>query len=250
MKRKLLFILGSVFTGIFISGQFTSGTVSLGATGMTVKMDTNPTTVTLTLTGPSNSFMGIGGGDLGMADGADGFIYNSSASRDYTFNGVGVTPSADASQDWTVTSNVVAAGTRTVVATRSLNGGAEDTPIPNTAGPLDIFYAKGDNTLTLSYHGAGNRGYATLNMTAALATGEENLAGRIQFYPNPSTGMVYFKNSGKIKNLSIFDSTGRLMKTPELKNDAIDLTRLKAGVYYIETESKDGTKTQEKLIKN
>ncbi len=106
---------------------------------MTVKLDTTPTGVTMTVTGDSNSMLGLGFGSTGMAAGADGFIYNSSANRDYSFSGVPNTPTADTSQDWTETSNTVSGSTRTIVATRSLSGGAGDFAIPNAPGTINIF---------------------------------------------------------------------------------------------------------------
>src|SRR5688500_752583 len=115
MKKVLLTLSMALATSLGAQ-FFSSGTVNLGSTGMTVKLVTSPTEATLTLIGPDNSFMGIGFGSSGMAAGADGFIYNSTANRDYSFNGVGATPSADAAQDWTVTSNTTSGGTRTVIA--------------------------------------------------------------------------------------------------------------------------------------
>ncbi|UFK98599.1 T9SS type A sorting domain-containing protein [Kaistella faecalis] len=253
MKRKLLLILSSFCACILIGAQYSSGAPFLvGTTGVSVKMETKPTMVRLTLSGPSNSFLGLGAGDEGMASGADGFIYNSASARDYTFNGVGVTPSADAVQDWTVTSNTISGSTRTVVATRSLSGGAGDAPIPNAAGTVNVFVARGDGTLTLSYHGAGNRDYATLVMSydAALAADDVNLQGKIMMYPNPSKGTVNFKNSESIKSILVYDSTGRFIVSPKLKNSGIDLNRLSPGTYFLEIEANDGVKSFEKLIKN
>ena len=79
MKSKNLLFGALLATSVSLNAQFTSGVVTLGSTTVTVKADTTPTTVTLTLTGPSSNYMGIGFGNDGMAEGADGFIYNSSA---------------------------------------------------------------------------------------------------------------------------------------------------------------------------
>ena len=147
-KIAILFFFSIAINHAF--AQFSSGTVSLGSSGMTVKLETTSTTVTLTLSGNSNSYLGIGFGTSGMVNGADGFIYNSTSNRDYTFKGVGVTPSADAAQDWKETSNSIASGIRTVVATRTLAGGAGDKAIANAAGAISIFYARGSST-TLAY---------------------------------------------------------------------------------------------------
>ena len=173
MKSKNLLFGALLATSVSLNAQFTSGVVTLGSTTVTVKADTTPTTVTLTLTGPSSNYMGIGFGNDGMAEGADGFIYNSSANRDYTFNGIGETPTADASQDWTTISDTVSGTTRTVITQRTLAGGSGDTAFTNAAGPVSIFFARG-GSLNLVQHSGSNRGYATLNMTANTA-GVENI---------------------------------------------------------------------------
>lgn len=247
---KKLLLISSLALATTVSAQFSSGVVNLTVTGMTVKLDTTPTLVTMTLTGSDTSFMGIGFGNSGMASGADGFIYNSSASRDYSFSGIGVTPTADTSQDWTVTSNTTSGGTRTVVATRSLSGGAGDTAIPNSAGSIGIFYAKGNNTLNLSNHTPSNRGYSTLTMSATLGTNDLLAESKkVVLYPNPAKETVSFKNADRVKSIDIYESTGRKVRSVKLEGDNINVADLKSGSYYFEMTLKDGSLTFEKLIK-
>ncbi len=247
--KKVLLIVGLVSAGA-AEAQFSSGVVNLPAASMTVKLDTTPTTVTLTLTGDSNSMLGLGFGDTGMEDGADGFIYNSSASRDYTFNGQGITPSADAVQNWTITTNNVSGSTRTIVATRSLSGGAGDFAIPNAAGNIDVFYSRRLGQQALGYHGS-DRGYATLTMTAVLGTNEAAIAQskKVLLYPNPAKETVSFKNFDKISSVDIYESSGRKIRSVQLEGNSINVADLRPGSYYFEITLKDGTLTYEKLIK-
>lgn len=250
--KKVLLTLSLALAGI-VGAQFSSGTVSLGATGMTVRLETTPTLATLTITGNSTSYLGIGFGAVGdgMADGADGFIYNATANRDYTFNGVGTAPSPDAGgQDWTETSNTVSGTTRTVIATRSLTGGAGDMAIPNAPGPIPIFFARGGST-TITQHSSTNRGYATLNMAATLGTQEAALAEskKVVLYPNPAKETVSFKNFDKIKSVDIYESSGRKVKSVKMDGESISVSDLKSGSYYFEITLKDGTLSYEKLIK-
>ncbi|KQR93686.1 secretion protein [Chryseobacterium sp. Leaf180] len=245
--KKILLSLSLLIAGI-ASAQFTTGTVNLGSTGMTVKLDTTPSQVTITLTGSDTTYLGIGFGQSGMANGSDGFIYNVASTRDYSFSGIGNTPTADAAQDWTEVSNNVASGIRTIVATRSLTGGAGDFAIPNSASTLNIFFAKGSST-SLTYHG-GNRGYATLTRSASLGTTEtvkEN-AG-IVLYPNPAKESVTFKNVEKVKSVVIYDATGRKINNLVLEGSKINVASLPAGTYYLEVSLKDGSQLTEKLIK-
>jgi hypothetical protein len=248
--KKVLLVFSLVLAG-FAGAQFSSGAVSLGSTGMTVKLDTTPALATITLTGSDASYLGIGFGSSGMASGADGFIYNSSTNRDYTFSGIGNTPTADAVQDWTQTSNTASGGIRTVVATRSLSGGTGDTAIPNAAGNINVFFAKGPSTaLSSGYHGGGNRGYAALNMTASLGTNEIAAESKkIILYPNPAKETVNFKNADRIKSIDIYEAAGRKVKSVKLNGENISISDLKSGSYYFEIMLKDGTLSFEKLIK-
>lgn len=247
MKKTLLAL--SVLMANFALAQFSSGTVNLPATSMTVKLDTTPSGVTITVTGDSNSMLGIGFGTVGMASGSDGFIYNSSANRDYTFVGM-TTPNADAAQDWTQTSNTVSGSTRTVVATRSLSGGAGDFAIANAAGTINIFYSRKSGGTSLGYHDAG-RGYATLTMTAASLSTNEIAANskKVNLYPNPAKATVSFKNFDKIKSVDIYEATGRKVKSVKPESESISVEDLRSGSYYVEILLKDGTASYEKLIK-
>ncbi len=251
MKMKTLFFGAVLAVAIPLKAQFTSGTVSLGTTGMTVKIDTDPTFLTLTLTGPSGSFMGIGSGSEGMALGADGFIYNSSASRDYTFQGVGVPPVPDASQDWTVISDVVVSSVRTVVARRTLAGGPGDVPVPNAAGILDIFYAKG-STLTLAQHTGANRGYATLVMNPILAVGESGTMEKaFSIFPVPAKEVINFKNVEQIKSVTILDQSGKVViSEAAILNGQLSIAHLQPGIYFVEVKDKSGNTSYQKMIKN
>lgn len=247
MKKVLLTL--SLALATTLGAQFSSGTVNLSTASMTVKLDTNTTTATLTLIGDSNSMLGIGFGNSGMANGADGFIYNSSANRDYTFTGIGFAPTADASQDWTIVTNNVSGSTRTIVATRSLAGGSGDFAIPNAAGNIDIFYARRAGNQALGYHN-NLRDYTTLTMAGTLATNEVVAAAdKIVLYPNPAKETVSFKNADRIKSVEIYESTGRKAMSVKPNGDTISISDLKPGSYYLEIALKDGSVSYEKLIK-
>ncbi|WP_312765351.1 T9SS type A sorting domain-containing protein [Epilithonimonas sp.] len=248
MTKNLLKMLPLLIGGTMFS-QFSTGVVSLPTTAMTIKIDTDPTNVTMTLTGSSTAWLGVGFSPDGMAAGADGFIYNSTANRDYMFNGVGVTPSADAVQNWTELSNTVASGIRTLVVRRTLAGGAGDKAFTNAAGTLDIFYGKGTST-SLAYHGAGNKDYATLTLSPSLGVDDANTsAKRVGIYPNPVKDVLNITNSDKINSLKIYDSTGKQVLSQK-SAATMDVSQLTKGAYFIEFENIDGSKSYEKIIKN
>lgn len=245
---KKLLLISSLALATIAQAQFSSGTVNLSAAGMSVKLDTSPTTVTITLNGDSNSMLGIGFGTSGMAGGSDGFIYNSAATRDYTFGGFS-TPSPDTSQNWTETSNSVSGNTRTIVATRTLAGGSEDFAIANAAGTINIFYARTGGGTGIAYHG-GTRGYASLTMAGVLATSDLAIESKkTALYPNPAKETISFKNSEKIQQIEIFDAAGRKVKAVKNDLENIKVSNLKSGNYYVEIIMKDGSTSYQQLVK-
>lgn len=228
--------------------QFSSGDVSLGATGMTVKLETDTTKATLTLRGNSNVYLAIGFGSIGMANGSDGFIYNGQSTLDYTFTGLGMTPTADAVQNWTLVSNTVASGIRTIVATRTLAGGPGDFAFTNAAGNIAITYAKG-TSLSLNNHGS-NRGFSTLAMAGTLSTDNPEMANKIKAYPNPVSDLLNFSDTNKIVNVTFFDTAGRNLKSIQVNgNTSVDVFFLKVGNYFIEYVYTDGSHGFDKIVK-
>lgn len=248
---KKIFTIASFLTLFAANAQFTSGNVNLGTTGMVVKLEVNATTATLILSGNSTSYLGIGfaGQGQGMSNNTDGFIFNSQNSLDYTFKGVGLSPTADATQDWTVVSNNVSGSTRTIVATRSLAGGTGDFTFTNAAGNVAIAYAKG-SSLALADHGTTNRGYATLVMTAA-ASSAEFAAQSVKVYPNPVGEVLNIENANQLEQITFYDTIGRKVKTIATNGkESIDVSSLQAGTYIVEYQLLDKNISYDKIIKN
>lgn len=228
--------------------QFTTGTVNLTSAGMTVKIDTTPTTVTLKLTGDSNSMLGVGFNATAMADLPDGFIYNSGTNLDFKLNDHAI-PTADVAQDWSVTSNTVAGSTRTIIATRSLIGGTGDFAFSNAAGTLNIIYARRAGNQALGYHG-NLRDATTLTFSASLGVDEADALNKsFKIYPNPVKDILNIEFKNGINNISIYDVTGRKVVVEKPESRTLNISRLKSGVYFIEIETNDNLKLQEKFIK-
>lgn len=163
MKKLLLTALMAVSAlGAFAQSK-TTGVVTLSS-GYTAKLDLNSSTstATLTLAGPSDRWFALQFGSFatggGMMDGTDVVYYNGTTLVDATQNGIGAMPSTD-TNDWTVTSNTTSGSTRTLIATRSFAGGANDY-VFNYADPnIDFAWARGSSaSFSISNHG-GNRGY-------------------------------------------------------------------------------------------
>ncbi|MDF3027891.1 MAG: hypothetical protein K0S23_2198 [Fluviicola sp.] len=123
------------------------------------------TDITVTVQGPSDRFLAFGFG-TGMANGNDAIIWSTLGTgaaplqlRDHRMIGQGNEPTVDAQQDWTIISNNVSGGNRTIVASRALNtGDANDVVFNFAATTQNLFWSKGPGATTqLQYHGASNR---------------------------------------------------------------------------------------------
>ncbi len=157
--------------------------------GMFFGAQMSPSTITVTVQGPSDRFLAFGFG-TGMASGNDAIIWSTTGTgaaplqlRDHRMIGTGSEPTVDAQQDWTVISNNVAGSNRTIVASRALNtGDANDVAFLFSATTQNLFWAKGPSaTNQLQYHGSTNRAsgivrnWVTVDQTApTLSTTNPN----------------------------------------------------------------------------
>ena len=245
MKKKLLSIF-LLCIGSISFAQFSTGTVTL-TTGMSLKIDTNTTTVTLTLKGPSNTWLGIGFGGLSMTNVSDMFIWNSSSNRDYTPTGAYTTPSPDASgsQSWTIVSDVVTSGVRTIVATRALVSSGDYT-FTNTSSSIPIVFAL-SNTTTFGQH-TGVHTNTTLTRTALDV--EDFSLNAAMIYPNPSNGIFTVKAKSALKTINIYTQTGAFVKSiqaNESENTEVNMEGLATGIYLLELQN-DTDKSWKKVI--
>ena len=248
MKKKLLtlFALG---LGIVANAQFTTGVVSLTA-NRTIKIDTDATMVTMTLTGSSTTWLGIGFGGTSMGSVTDMFIWNATANRDYTPSGSTSAPSADAaaSQNWIIASDVVTGTSRTVVATRSLISTGDYTFLNNNSS-ISIIYAEGSST-TLGYHGQAPHSSKVMQRTQVLATEDFSL-NATAIYPNPSNGSFMVQTKTNLNSIDVYSQTGQLVKTiiVDDKSNKVDVQvkGLSSGIYLIELKN-DSEKSWKKVI--
>ncbi len=172
MKNKSLLLFLLVFSQWSFSQTFTTGVVNLSSTAgltMSVKLDIS-TNVTMTITGPSLRWFALGFGAVNMANGTDVVgIHSAAALPNFDAKLTGnAAPVTDAQQNWTITSDQVAAGVRTIIANRALNtGDANDYTFTAASGSLSLIWARGSsNSFTYSGHGTTNRGVVNATFTA------------------------------------------------------------------------------------
>ena len=229
--------------------QFTTGTVTLTASPlMTVKIDTDASTATLTLVGPSNTWLGIGFGATSMANINDYFIWSSSVNRDYSpdpndgYN----TPMPDTNESWTIDSDIVVSTTRTIIAKRTLTS-LGDYTFANTNTSIPIVYARGTTSQSFAKHAI--KGGITLTRTALGV--EDFSLNTAAIYPNPSNGNFKIEAKSPLTKLSVYTQSGTFVKTIVFEGNSntedVNLKNLATGVYFIELQS-DSDKAWKKII--
>jgi hypothetical protein len=243
MKKILLFTL--ILFGMSATAQnHTTGVINL-TTGYTVKFDTNPTTVTMTLVGPSNKWLGLGFGMTSMFSTGDGVIASGASATltDRNFTGSGSTPNSDATQNWTTTSNDVVGTVRTIIATRALSTGdtsGSDFTFTNSTASINLIWALG-SSLTLAQHQSRGSG---VSGTFALSTDSFAMAG-FKLYPNPADDIfaVELPNEFETVEVKLFDVVGKLVFTKQISqiDNKIDINSLVAGNYIIKVTSDEKT---------
>ena len=252
-KTLLLVVVAFAFIGTQAQTKST-GVVNL-TTGMTAKLDLNNTntTATLTLTGPSDRWFALQFGSFvagsGMQAGEDVVYFNGTTLVDAVHNGIGAAPSTD-TNSWTVTSNAVASGTRTIVANRAFNTGeANDYPFVFSNTSIDFAYARMSSaSFSLAYHGGGNRGYVIDAPMTTLGVNDFELE-KIVFYPNPASDFFNIQSQQEIKTITIFDATGKRVANFENQKEKVDISNLKSGIYFVEIVTSENKTFTEKIVK-
>lgn len=117
-------------------------------------------------------------------------------------------------------------GSNTVFAFYGTDGTVDDTPDYN-------FYV--DNFIVES---------------AQLSTSEVNGSKKaVTIHPNPFKDVLYISDTKDLKLVTVTDVSGRLLKTIENPTKEINLSTLSSGLYFVNIQFKDGSKTTVKAIK-
>lgn len=256
MKSKLLFYY-ALLAVIGLQAQTKStGTINL-LSGMTAKVDLNNTTsiATLTLSGPSDRWfalqIGLFAVGQGMEGGQDVVYYNGSTLVDAVHNGIGIAPTQDIN-DWTVLSNTVNTGIRTIVATRAFNTGSpNDYDFVYENPSIDFAFSKMSSaSYALAYHGTSNRGYM-LNVPFPVLSieGIEQQEKSIILYPNPTSESFSIVSDVEIQKIKIYDVYGKLVGSYSNPLGRIAVSDLPSGSYFVEIRTIENVSSIKKIIK-
>ena len=71
----------------------------------------------------------------------------------------------------------------------------------------------------------------------------------LKVYPNPFSDVITISDIEKVKSVSVTDISGRMIRTVDNVSSEINLSELKTGLYILNVQYKDGTKSAHKIIK-
>ena len=227
-----------------------TGTVMLQSNiNYTAEVVIDDTNVTITLVGPDDLWLGLGFGVQTMTPGGDVITHDSTGFNDRQFLGIGVPPTPD-TQDWTVSSNNVSGGVRTLVVTRGLAGSdATDFTFDNLATSITLVWARGNNTDTFSNHGGNNRDALVAPLNPVLGVVDTNLASIISIFPVPASEVVTV-SMGNFEfekgNMELYSMLGQLVHSQSIDNKSsiIDISQLSTGVYVLNVSTENGIATK------
>lgn len=249
--KKITLLLLLPFLGF--SQSKVSNTVSVSNSNVTILLNNTTQTATLTLIGPSDRWLAaqFGAFSGGMEADSDVVYYNGTILVDAKHNGIGIAPSADAQNNWTVSSNTVTSGVRTIVATRLFDSpDATDYKFDYNDTTIGIALAQGNSaSFSLAYHGATNRIVNTAVPFTNLGVADFSL-NAAQIYPNPTTGDFAVQSKTTLTQVNIYTQTGAFVKTitvDDADSAAVTVKGLSTGVYLLELVN-DTDKAWKKVI--
>ena len=250
--KKIYFTI-ALFTLITVSVAQTksTGTKALGSL-MTMKIDKDSATsiVTITLTGPSDKWFGIGLNATSMTNGTD-CLYYTTTLVDSKITGRTAPITDTNTNDWTVSSNTISGTTRTLILTRNFVGGTGDYTFLYPDSSLNVIWAYGTSA-TLSQHPSNAFGSAPLTFTT-LGVKDFTALDNITIAPNPSNGVFIISknNQTTVSKVSIYDRNARVLKVMETQlnseNIPVDLSSFAKGVYFLDIAN-ETDKTVRKII--
>jgi hypothetical protein len=273
--KKITFALIGIFSLITIahSQTYTTGLVQLSTTPgaeYAIQLDVTTAQVTLTMIGPSGRWLGLGFGSpvdndgfvAGMVVGNDAVIYDGTNLTDRSFglpaqtigdNAQGIIPTIDEREDWTVTSNVINSGVRTLTATRDRDTGNDgDYVFSASASSIDLVWARardqdGDGIdFVLGWHGVSNRGITMLSFTLSVA---EVQLSEFKISPNPATERLNITLPNGFENvkLEVFDVLGKNIynnKLNDIRRSSIDISKWSSGIYLVRLSTNSSIQTK------
>jgi len=126
----------------------------------------------------------------------------------------------------------------------SVNWAREAPNLIGYAVVSSMAYRPSDNKLLIGTHG---NGMFEADITQVLGVNDVDISDNIKIYPNPVENNLNIKlpsNIGNETRFSINNILGQVISKGELKNDALDVSQLETGMYFLQiiAEGRKGVK--------
>jgi uncharacterized protein YjdB len=176
--------------------------------------------------------------------------------QDVTITQIEVTCYEDRAYQFIVEGALTADGPFTTIVDRSNNTtpGTPTTPIINVVDSIEARFVR------ITVLGADVYAGQWVSLTELRVFGEGNervvnttepLLNPMQLIPNPATSIVTINGAEEYETLSVYDQTGRVVIHRNIDNvTSLDVSGLKAGIYFVKLESNSRQPQVSKLIKN
>jgi hypothetical protein len=215
---------------------------------MTAQFTLNNTTskVTLVLTGPSAKWSSLGIGTASSTTTGDVFVYTTTVTDN-------TATSSNSNQDWNTVSNTVSSDVRTITLERVLsNSDLNDLQLAfDTTNSIDVVWSRSGTAIATAPN--ANRGSINAAFTTTLGIDSVLLNNEVILYPNPTSGELYIKTKNNISKVNVYNQTGALVKTINLKDNSnevkVNVNDLPKALYLFELQN-ESEKTWKKVIVN
>ena len=241
---KKITLLVALFAIVSMNAQVTTGVMAF-TSDYSGEIVIDAIDVTITFVGPDNLWLGMGFGVQSMTSGGDVITHDSSGFNDRQFLGVGVMPTLD-TQDWTVISNDVASGVRTLVVTRPIMGtDSTDFVFDEIAPIIELVWAHGNNTDVFGQHSGNGRGALIAPLSPVLGVEDQSLANSLSVFPVPASDLVTVMIddfNAKQASLEIYSMIGQLVQAENIshKSTIVDISSLSSGIYLLNVTTDSG----------
>ena len=77
--------------------------------------------------------------------------------------------------------------------------------------------------------------------SAQISPSQEGLQTDISIYPNPANGKLYFKNTTENCEIAVYNLSGQIMFSRQLKGNELNVSDLSKGIYIAKVKDTDKT---------
>lgn len=129
-----------------------------------------------------------------------------------------------------------------------------ETTVIKGCGSLDYSYSNGSSFYIheqLMYYKKGTHTWGTPHLITGIKSNVQSSHNNYKVYPNPAQRKIRIESSTPLKSARFYDMSGRLIKNVSIQQkNALDVSGLSVGLYFIEIEQADGKIFKDKLIIN